>query len=542
MERVLSAMNDSFGYRVDQVYRCVDTRNPADPRKPNENHHLLVELLRRGARLVTTNQDCCVELAAADQTTVERAVEPDDASRRWNYLKLHGSIDVPGSLDVVLERTSRLAEWKQALLEDAFSRTVVFLGYGGWDLDILAFLRNASIDRVIWYEFGRSLANPHVREILGRGGRRADDAWLINGDGESYGRLFHEILGLKPCPVPGSDHSSLWVQAVRDAVSENTDIPARHRALGAAFMTAWQGTSALRALTEIPRLRSYDRRARIDVLLDRARAAEQIHDKEQQRRSLAAARRLLQVALPRADHLQLQVKFLLRSVEYHHSFDERRHVRIAYRMLGRIEAAIDELSQIAADHPRLPYYCRLLTYYQAEIGYKHGRFANDREILNRAATAGRHFVESHPEDLETLTDALLVYSRILHLLGDYDAAREQATMGLRVGKQVSKPHSVNAAHKLLGRYALAAGDTPAALHHFSAALQLAEASSDPFMRMRDYLSLALYYEQAGSSAERDRYLDEARQIWINGHTAALADAEQSFVHYWRSLVQTYRPV
>lgn len=542
MERVLSAMNDGFGYRVDEVYRCVDTRSPVDPREPNENHFYLLDLLRRSACLVTTNQDCCVEMAAGEEGVLKRVVEPVDATSGWNYLKLHGSVDVSGSLDVVLERTSRLPQWKRNLLDEAFARDlVVFVGYGGWDLDILSYLRGRNAnDRMLWYEFAPTFGNEHVRQIFTAAFGPSEERWLITGDRKSYRRLFDDLLLASRRSVEAVDHSDLWKAELADVVARTTGLPERRRALATAFMTAWHGRAALAVLENIPGFRTLDWRARADILLDRARAAEQVHDKLRQRKDLNSARRLLLSHRGAADFLQIHVRYLLRKLEYHHSFDERRHVGIAYRMLVPIREGIREILRRDHTHPRLPYYRRLLTYYRAELGYKQGRFTGDRRILEDGARAAEEFVTTHAEDLETLTDALLVHSRILHLLGDRKRAMQQAHSALEFAEQVSKPHSVNAAHKIIGRLAIAAEDSAGAMAHLAAALRIAQRSGDPSMRMRDFLSYALYHEHFGTTEERDRYLEEARRIWMEGHQTVLRDAEVSFQRYWTGLLDMYR--
>lgn len=127
-------------------------------RKPNPVHlqigRLIDKCVAQGIDLtvVTTNYDLGIEYGS--RSKLKPVVEENDTRKSNNgvcLFKPHGSLGIKGSLVLDAEREYRLAAWKHSFLRERLNgKTLVVLGYSGWDLDISLALNDCGLETVIW--------------------------------------------------------------------------------------------------------------------------------------------------------------------------------------------------------------------------------------------------------------------------------------------------------------------------------------------------------------------------------------------------------
>jgi len=151
----------------------------------NSVHTAVANLLLRSnplTALVTPNYDILIEEAARirlgaftiDEALQARGVyrvcEPADfrgvAAGGPILFKIHGSIDVakrnPDCLVFELPQESTLPDWKADVLAELLTgKDVLFVGYGGWDFDMLPALTQIAVGRVWWNCYKDPQASPH---------------------------------------------------------------------------------------------------------------------------------------------------------------------------------------------------------------------------------------------------------------------------------------------------------------------------------------------------------------------------------------------
>ena len=113
--------------------------------KPNLNHKVIAELCDRGIvnNIITTNFDEYLDTCLPNK--YHRIVSQDECSTAGSkqiYFKIHGSISSSESLQFTLRHTKKIPDGKSALLERCLQGLpLVFIGYSGWDDDIMPRLR-----------------------------------------------------------------------------------------------------------------------------------------------------------------------------------------------------------------------------------------------------------------------------------------------------------------------------------------------------------------------------------------------------------------
>lgn len=143
----------------------------------NDNHLFLANMMHRGASVVTTNFDCCIENAVENHLAVSKYIftgQPDDLpafpSLQNVLVKIHGSIEREKNSSLVITLTSlartnngfrQQPQWRNYLLNLLRNKTMVVLGYSGSDdFDITPVLLDADIKQCFWVQFKPGIGLP----------------------------------------------------------------------------------------------------------------------------------------------------------------------------------------------------------------------------------------------------------------------------------------------------------------------------------------------------------------------------------------------
>jgi DNA-binding CsgD family transcriptional regulator len=132
--------------------------------------------------------------------------------------------------------------------------------------------------------------------------------------------------------------------------------------------------------------------------------------------------------------------------------------------------------------------------------------------------AARAWLEAHDrwlvwsESVLGRADGRLAWARWHRTAGDLGTARAAATEALALAEAPHQPLVSLAAHRLIGKLEIGAGDQAAAEAHLTAALDLAAACEAPFERALTLLALADLRLAMGATGEAAQLLDEVRGI------------------------------
>lgn len=172
---------------------------------PNEYHEILAKAMIQGkiSGLITTNYDNCIDecLYRFGNCAVTKVVEEKDAVGAEVgypiYFKIHGTCDDHGGKSICfsLSNEARLAQWKRELLQRMTEgRTVLFIGYSGYDFEICSELYKANrIAKLFWNAFDFKNPSPNFHDMLER-----FDGTVLIGDMFYIFKLFKSGLKNKP--------------------------------------------------------------------------------------------------------------------------------------------------------------------------------------------------------------------------------------------------------------------------------------------------------------------------------------------------------
>ena len=152
MELVLQTIYDVTGDFTFDLLACLKTN------AFNRNHWAIANLIAAGRAkaVVTTNFDLLFENAfSAIRYRAPRWVKPTRsgrAERVWRLVKLHGTLGDRKSLIALLQQVGfGMPESHARLLQETVrNRTLVVMGYSGYDFDIYPRLRELQPRRMIW--------------------------------------------------------------------------------------------------------------------------------------------------------------------------------------------------------------------------------------------------------------------------------------------------------------------------------------------------------------------------------------------------------
>ena len=304
----------------------------------NDYHYYLVHLLNKGVKLITTNQDTFIENAAVYcSIPLKRVVTSTDKTHNWNYLKLHGSVDKDKSLRVILEKTSFLEDWKAELIKSLKNKKFLFIGYGGWDIDILTFLRNFKIksENFFWFEWSKKYPS-NYKEICRNIFHEKFRENIIYGE-KTYEIIFKSL-------IPEITPKKSWEQKLENDIQLLTNKFSRKIALANAFKSCWNGKIATTLLHSAkPLLSQQNWKTQVLYYLNLANSYEQLHDKKQQLRYIKFAKKVLLLNYNKKEVLIYKGLLLLQQIEYYHSFNDDYNIRQSYLKLNEAEILLNIL-------------------------------------------------------------------------------------------------------------------------------------------------------------------------------------------------------
>lgn len=174
---------------------------------PNANHLAVRTLAERGrlAGVITPNFDLYLE-QALEGIPLRRSVAGEKAisgEQGFVLYKPHGSLDVPESIAITINRVARplAGPAREIFRELVTHRTVVVIGYSGWDYELLPLLAHAGTEwgaEIVWCLWDDASLNERVITLKVTLGDRCT---VINGNRQA---LLAALAGVKPPSPPQS--------------------------------------------------------------------------------------------------------------------------------------------------------------------------------------------------------------------------------------------------------------------------------------------------------------------------------------------------
>jgi tetratricopeptide (TPR) repeat protein len=183
-----------FEVLIDEIRKLHDPElkvgSVFDSRSFNENHYFLAQMLLKGAAVLTTNFDNCIENALGGITVPRIVFANEDLSARppltGVLVKVHGSNPLKPtrsrptllisikSLAATAQGFTRLPKWRSYLVSLLRDKVLVVVGYSGSDdFDVMPLIAKSRPEHVMWLDFQRDQATPRrVRSISNRNVRR----------------------------------------------------------------------------------------------------------------------------------------------------------------------------------------------------------------------------------------------------------------------------------------------------------------------------------------------------------------------------------
>lgn len=242
----------------------------------NNIHKVIAQALidKKVHSLVTTNYDCCLEQAFADElklrtktdtslpTRVTREEEIASACENTQvYFKIHGTADDNDgeTLVFLLRQESALPKWKRNLLRSLLKdRILLIVGYSGLDFEICPEIPLTQVKQILWNFRSEEDITPNARRIMDQ-----VPGFILIGD---MRLLLSKVFS--PVETDFSIPSINVEQSLRDNFSETTRLLWRVRLLNSMSY----GTSALQLCSNLMKNTSDDIIFRIGVLEEYARA------------------------------------------------------------------------------------------------------------------------------------------------------------------------------------------------------------------------------------------------------------------------------
>ena len=517
LERVLWMIYPTLFKDTNQAYNVVDTSQENDPRTFNLNLYLLANFLIKGKTkaIFTTNQDTLLEeaLKFVSKNNFEIIVSKDDyelfdpqIDERYLF-KLHGSIDNPDSLTVMLPETSSFPDYKSKIMEHYFSNRYIklFLGYGGNDIDIWQFIKKDS-GNIIWVLHPGSSPNSRVESLKNKIEANATDLLLaLTINGIDLNPYECKLAQVKETFNSCGDLKDL-VKNILSAWADSLSKEKRLLALGILYKSLWKGDEAIplfnKALEIADKNKNYVLSA--EILCERARAYEALNDYKHQEKDLLESFEIARKANKRI----CQLRALHGLAESFQIRDDPKSMKVAFRYILNSLKLLKELekSNTATEKSRmyLEWEKRHILFGYGQILMKMARFSrkdtnNFNYLLTKSIEILKDIENSYKEDRDFLTEISFVYAKALILKNETEEAKKIVEGALKDSEWIGKPHSIEQSLKILSRINLKQRNFKEAEKLIFKALKLdkEELYSEPLLAGRNYLTLSLinYYKK-----------------------------------------------
>jgi hypothetical protein len=214
-ELIFSFVRESLGNEI--ITRILSCLNEGTP---NENHIAVRRLAeQKGSGLsgvITTNFDTYIERAFAGMAFSRHVVAMSKEGDGFPLLKPHGTLDAPASMLVTFEQVAvRLDDlMRDNLKRLVANRTIVVVGYSGWDYDLFPLLVHAGRHwntRIVWVLWDETSMNSQVGSLQIALG---DKCIVLNGEKRD---ILTELGGLKisSSVVRSRDLVTQFVEAIK---------------------------------------------------------------------------------------------------------------------------------------------------------------------------------------------------------------------------------------------------------------------------------------------------------------------------------------
>jgi hypothetical protein len=519
LERMLWMIYPTLFKDTNQAYNVVDTSQENDPRTFNFNHYLLANLLinDKTKAIFTTNQDILLEEALkfvskfSFKNNFEIIVSKEDyesvnlqTDKRYLF-KLHGSIDNPDSLTVMLPETSSFPDYKSRIIKHYFSNKYVklFLGYGGNDMDTWQFIKKDS-ENILWFLHPESSPNSRVKSLRNIIEAKATDILLALTCNEiDLNPYACKLAQVKETFSSCNDMKNI----VKDILSAWTGALSKEErllTLGILQKSLWKGDKAIPIFTNALEIAHKKKNCVLsaEILCERARAYESLNDYKHQEKDLLES---LEIAR-KNNKIICQLKALHGLAESYQIRDDPKSMKVAFRHIVKTLKLLKELEKsnevIEKSRMYLEWEKGHILFTYGQILMKMARFSRkDTNNFNKLLTKSEKTLENlkidYKEDKDFQTEVSFVLAKGLILKNEILKAEKIVEGALKDSEWIGKPHSIEQSLKILSRIKLKRRNFNEAEKLIVKTLKLDKELSESLLAGRNYLTLSLinYYKR-----------------------------------------------
>lgn len=427
-------------------------------RPSNPVHRALAEMLATGSAsaIVTPNYDTLIEDALRERvssatvrdalrsSSVRRVTEPEDTNGQAQRVlfKIHGSVDVAtdGGEPITFElpQESLLPNWKRDVLATLIAgRDVLFVGYGGWDFDILPVLTGMPVARVWWNCYHDPRTRPE---------EMPDEACIFivsSGGSVLFGDL-RRLLGVALDDGQGDCGPSLGVQDRIAAAFSRRELRLWY---GTLLARVGFGAAALEVLRDLDGWDELARRA------ERERGHASFHAglyRSAHRHYARAARELARRAGVTSDVVNIWTESIEALIQQWRWIGASRLLGKSFIWLRRAEEVTDEvqhrrglLYRLLAKHPLL-----VVPGWRRFFNEEGGRLLNATEPI-AAAMAARSLLHNGAapvfRTLVDFGDVRVRFARLGHAIAEINGYRDEARSLYRSGRDSGNKETLDGA-------------------------------------------------------------------------------------------------
>lgn len=492
LERMLFLMKPFLGQSIHGAYSALNSHFYG------KNHHILAILNKeKNVPLLTTNQDELIELALGADYSYK------------NFVKIHGTISDPDSLRITLDRVSNLSsEMFESIVDIARGRIIVVVGYSFSDYDLREFFLSSK-SRLYYCAF-EGKTNKFLSETLWKDEPEIYENHCFASTAESFLTNLAEGLGLsiqyESPQIPLDDIKESQDKTLERWASQYLPY-LRIMAVACLPQGLWQGRETFLTMEKLADDKKVPPFYRAIALAEASRAAEgQASYREQ---------RLCLNRLKTAQQLDRNIHKLIYSVNmaaYHHIQDNPLQWAMGLRLYRKAKALLPIVSASVTQEEAtvLDGYSKIIEHGIASSLEKLSRFFTIKNKLQEAMNLMTPYVEnSKPCDLDFLCEALFIRAKLYVHMRDIDKAESDYRRALDIAYWIKKNHSIDQAHRSLGRIMGIKGEFKEALYHLQKSYDFANKTHERLLVARNHLTQAWLYGLMGKPKE-------SREKKING--------------------------